>query len=586
MTLPFCTGAQAVGEGGWPEGAYGAHEAHEAYEAGAYGANKANKPNSYDLTLPAPKLDLKFWKNRTNPEVKRYRFWDDMNFAGLPLFVAGLAIKGEKDAYRQNYEDPLHTNTRLVPHFETSIDNYLQYFGPALTVALKLGGVEGRSSWPRLLATTAIGYGTMAALVNGIKYTVKERRPDNSSYNSWPSGHTATSFVGATILHKEYGLTRSPWYSVLGYSVATATGVMRVLNNRHWVSDVLSGAGIGILSTELAYALTDVIFKEKGLLRNDLERSDVSPSFFSLSVGLGLGRQSLNFTPADVVGKNVEATDFNVYSMGVDFQTATTIDVEGAYFLNKYIGVGGRLRVRGLRARQWSDLAAHMETDFQKFEQKVASHYLKEHPFLTDTELAAKVQGMRSEISNIATTKDIEVVSNHLSEFSASLGGFFNLPLGRNFALGAKLLGGRSVMQELAISAHFAGNVRKVDYNMQLDNGKVTKLEITNVAPNGQTYDVQWDFLTLGGSSQFTWGSGVSCSYHYKSNFVWKVFLDYDFTRRTFDLHYDPYHFVSQAVSGIELLNGAMGVDLTPTDYRIKRNMHLFTLGGTFAVSF
>ena len=131
MTLPFCTGAQAVGEGGWPEGAYGAHEAN-----GAYGANKANKPNSYDLTLPAPKLDLKFWKNRTNPEVKRYRFWDDMNFAGLPLFVAGLAIKGEKDAYRQNYEDPLHTNTRLVPHFETSIDNYLQYFGPALTVAL------------------------------------------------------------------------------------------------------------------------------------------------------------------------------------------------------------------------------------------------------------------------------------------------------------------------------------------------------------------------------------------------------------------------------------------------------------------
>ena len=121
---------------------------------------------------------------------------------------------------------------------------------------------------------------------------------------------------------------------------------------------------------------------------------------------------------------------------------------------------------------------------------------------------------------------------------------------------------------------------------MQLDNGKVTKLEITNVAPNGQTYDVQWDFLTLGGSSQFTWGSGVSCSYHYKSNFVWKVFLDYDFTRRTFDLHYDPYHFVSQAVSGIELLNDAMGVDLTPTDYRIKRNMHLFTLGGTFAVSF
>ena len=39
----------------------------------------------------------------------------------------------------------------------------------------------------------------------------------------------------------------SPWYAVGGYAVATFTGVMRVLNNRHWISDVLSGAGIGIL---------------------------------------------------------------------------------------------------------------------------------------------------------------------------------------------------------------------------------------------------------------------------------------------------------------------------------------------------
>ena len=35
--------------------------------------------------------------------------------------------------------------------------------------------------------------------------------------------------------------------------MATTVGVMRVLNNRHWVSDVLAGAGIGILSTNLAY---------------------------------------------------------------------------------------------------------------------------------------------------------------------------------------------------------------------------------------------------------------------------------------------------------------------------------------------
>ena len=172
-------------------------------------------------------------------------------------------------------------NTQLLTDFKTGIDDYLQFFGPAMTVGLKLGGYEGRSDWPRLLASAGMSYLIMAGLVNGIKYSAKEMRPDGSTANSWPSGHTATAFVGATLLHKEYGLTRSPWWSVAGYGVATATGVMRVLNNRHWISDVMSGAGIGILSGELGYALCDLMFKQKGLLRNDLIIENEKPSFFS-----------------------------------------------------------------------------------------------------------------------------------------------------------------------------------------------------------------------------------------------------------------------------------------------------------------
>ena len=66
------------------------------------------------------------------------------------------------------------------------------------------------------------------------------------------------------MMHKEYG-DRSPWYSISAFTVATATGISRILNNRHWLSDVLAGAGIGILSTELGYYLADLIFKDKGL---------------------------------------------------------------------------------------------------------------------------------------------------------------------------------------------------------------------------------------------------------------------------------------------------------------------------------
>ena len=152
-------------------------------------------------------MDFDFFKSKTNPDVKPYRFMDDMTFVGLPMFVAGIAIKGDKAMFRVNNKDG-KKNTQLLTDFKTSVDDYTQYFGPLMTVGMKLGGYEGRSDWPRLLASAAMSYGIMAAFVNGIKYTAKEMRPDGSTANSWPSGHTATSFVGATILHKEYGLTR------------------------------------------------------------------------------------------------------------------------------------------------------------------------------------------------------------------------------------------------------------------------------------------------------------------------------------------------------------------------------------------
>ena len=252
----------------------------------------------YDTETKPVVKDHAPWKKenwtwmRTNPGVKEYKFMDDVTFVGIPIFFAGLIAKGEKHAFKQKMRHALLTD------FRTGIDDYTQYFGPAMTLGLKIAGLEGRSDWGRFLASSAMSAGMMALLVNTLKYSTKEMRPDGTTANSWPSGHTATAFVGATILHKEYGLTRSPWYSVAGYGVATATGVMRVLNNRHWVSDVLSGAGIGILAGELGYAFSDLIFKGKGLLRNNIssERSIIDhPSFFSISMGIGFGSRNMDF---------------------------------------------------------------------------------------------------------------------------------------------------------------------------------------------------------------------------------------------------------------------------------------------------
>lgn len=145
--------------------------------------------------------------------------------------------------------------------------DYLQYSPAGIMLALKLAGVEGRSDWSRLIMADAASVAIQAGITNAVKHTVKRERPDGRARNSFPSGHTATAFMCATMLHKEYGETVSPWISAGGYSIAATTGIFRVLANRHWCSDVMAGAAIGIFSTEIAYELTDILTDNKGIIR-------------------------------------------------------------------------------------------------------------------------------------------------------------------------------------------------------------------------------------------------------------------------------------------------------------------------------
>ena len=155
----------------------------------------------------------------------------------------------------------------VAPNFRHHYDDYTQYAPAALMIGLKACGYHGRSDWGRMLVSDAFSVASMAAVVNGVKYSVKRLRPDGSTYNSFPSGHTATAFMTATMLHKEYE-GRSPWFSIGGYTLAAITGVSRVLNNRHWLTDVVAGAAIGIGSVHLGYFITDLIFKDRHLNPN------------------------------------------------------------------------------------------------------------------------------------------------------------------------------------------------------------------------------------------------------------------------------------------------------------------------------
>lgn len=160
--------------------------------------------------------------------------------------------------------DILALRNTAIPDFSWHYDDYLQYAPAGLMLALKACGYESRSSWGRMLTSDAFSAASMAVMVNGIKYSVKRLRPDGSARNSFPSGHTATAFMTAAMLDKEYGW-RSPWFSIGGYTAAALTGVSRIMNNRHWMSDVVAGAAVGIGAVHLGYFITDCIFKDKGL---------------------------------------------------------------------------------------------------------------------------------------------------------------------------------------------------------------------------------------------------------------------------------------------------------------------------------
>lgn len=84
-------------------------------------------------------------------------------------------------------------------------------------------------------------------IITATKYLVKEERPDQSDNLSFPSGHTAIAFTNAALLFYEYRASNF-WYASSGFLFATATAVFRVANNRHYASDVLTGAGIGLAS--------------------------------------------------------------------------------------------------------------------------------------------------------------------------------------------------------------------------------------------------------------------------------------------------------------------------------------------------
>jgi membrane-associated phospholipid phosphatase len=144
------------------------------------------------------------------------------------------------------------------PHHLFHLDNYLQY-GPGLAVyALNAAGVHGRHNFRDRTIIYLAGNAMMGVAVLSLKNIIHAPRPDGSGNDGFPSGHTATAFVGAEFMKQEFG-GLSVGYTIAGYAMATGTGFLRVYNDKHWFSELTTGAGIGILTGKAAYWLFPLI---------------------------------------------------------------------------------------------------------------------------------------------------------------------------------------------------------------------------------------------------------------------------------------------------------------------------------------
>jgi membrane-associated phospholipid phosphatase len=170
----------------------------------------------------------------------------------VPAILIGYGLSTIKDNGLYSSYDLQQDLQRKYPNFHTTVDDYL-VFAPFVELAMAYGlQVKGNHDFLNTGLLILKAEAVNAVLVFGFKSITNQERPNGENKYSLPSGHTAHAFLAATILHNELR-HRSQWYGISAYTIATSVGALRMLNNKHWQSDVFAGAGVGILSAHLAY---------------------------------------------------------------------------------------------------------------------------------------------------------------------------------------------------------------------------------------------------------------------------------------------------------------------------------------------
>jgi PAP2 superfamily len=139
------------------------------------------------------------------------------------------------------------TNSTFGENFHTNADDLLPFVPVAQIYFGKKMGFKPKNDFQHQTINIFIANVMAVSVTEILKRSYNKQRPDQSDNLSFPSGHTTVAFTNASLLYYEYK-DSNLWYASSGFLFATATGILRVANNKHYTSDVLAGAGIGLAS--------------------------------------------------------------------------------------------------------------------------------------------------------------------------------------------------------------------------------------------------------------------------------------------------------------------------------------------------
>ncbi|MDR3046888.1 MAG: phosphatase PAP2 family protein [Bacteroidales bacterium] len=204
-------------------------------------------------TLSSIEFEKSYLHSAFLPKTKQQKINTALSFA-IPSALITYGIITRFIQPLQKFDHFIDAKIKPNVHRKYTFDDYIQYAPYVAIFGLDWCKVRAKNGfWERTLVT-ATGALMLFSVITATKYLTLIERPDGSNFHSFPSGHTATAFFGAHILFREYQDV-SPFIGIAGYAVALTTGAMRMVNRKHWLSDVVIGAGIGVLVAELSYLL-------------------------------------------------------------------------------------------------------------------------------------------------------------------------------------------------------------------------------------------------------------------------------------------------------------------------------------------